>query len=322
MIKERAKRERPESKGSSEQREVFSAGNTLASVLKNSSIEVRDLTTFSRALSKTWHDSVRDEIKAMAETKVGTFDNFLPCEIVPVGEDFIMIHGIIHGFIGKGNDHRNNRLVEIVRNYVDRTVRRGDFWFVEEGLEKDFGIADQVQSLKDSERYFEGMVDVDEAVKQGFLKGAVILLNLVKNTALNYLDIYSSATYSQDHEITEMIGAAMDELKTDHRAFLKFVELVNRAKMPEPMDMEVGLVMASKGDLKKLNMLIDRSEYQAKNARKLLSELRDKNDVKRPIVAHIFCGHLHVSQVAYFLKNPDYNVRQSLEMAGKSILVP
>lgn len=292
---------------------IYVPGVTLDSVVEVCDIRAGSLTGLGKVLAKGWHGIIRERVRAKEREPLSDLNQSLPTEIVPLGNDFVMIHGVVHSVLGNGSGHINNTLAEIVRRYVISTSQRGDHWFVEDGLEKDFGVVSKVKKLGDSEKYYEAMLDAVDTSQLNLIGRIGAFMDLSKKSIANYVDMASGVTFYSDEELKSVYSRVIGRIPDDHRALLRLVELIEMMKLPEPLDMEIGLLMAGESDIRGQNIIVDRSVYQARGLLEQLNEIRRfGGDDMRPIVAHLLCGGMHVTQVAYCLRNPSYEIRRSL----------
>lgn len=145
--------------------------------------------------------------------------------------------------------------------------------------------------------------------------------NLFKGAIEETVDMLDTVTYAKNDYIQKTIATATNKLKEDPRYFLRYKKLTDIATLPQPLDMEIGLVNSSRGDLQRPNVIIDRSYYQAKQVETLINGIHANQETQTPITVHILCGDAHRRQVTYFLKHPEYDIRKSIESAGKPILI-
>lgn len=243
----------------------------------------------------------------------------MPGDLVTIDSDIVVVHGIQHSFTGLGGDHSKSKLVQVVKQYIGKTSSNGHEWVTESGIERDFGIESVVTPLGDTKAFYDAkgkQLDVDGVKKGGLIGKLKAVGKLLSAEVSDNIDMVKSTTYAQNPEMLNIVDGARKQIAGSPDNFLRFQELRDMAEMPQPLDMEIGLVNASNGNLDKLNVVIDRSYEQARLTREHLQQLHDKQEIKKPITIHVLCGELHRSQVTHFLKNPDYNVHESLKRSG------
>jgi hypothetical protein len=299
---------------------VYTEGTTLSDIDKL--INVKNPSKLPGAVLKVWHKKIRATAMKVAAAPLKNFEmnregqRILPSDMVAIDGDLVFIHGIRHSVLGTGKGHESEELVDIVRDYVDGTVSEGHDWVVEEGLEKDFGIEGRVTPLQDMKEFFGLLgqqMHLQEEKSKNFFKKLRLCGRLITATATGFTKVGDAITYKQNRELNGLTFNAAIGLKKDPRYHIKSIELGDTLQLPQPLDMEVGLAMATNGgDLEKPNILIDRSYLQAQLVRERLKVLHAQQGEKKPATVHLLCGDLHRKQVGYFLKNPEYDVRASI----------
>lgn len=261
------------------------------------------------AVLKTWHNIIGPKLQEVNISPTKSFDkdrdgdNMFPGDMVGIDGDIVIVHGMEHSIIGLGGDHSENELIQVIKGYIDKTSSNGHEWVTESGLQRDFGIESKVTPLGDMKAFYESrgkQLDRETVQKGGLLGKLKAVGKLLSAEVGDNIDLIKSTTYAQNPEIFKIMDTARKKIEGTSNKFLRFQELKNIAEMPQPLDMEIGLVNTSNGNLDKLNIVIDRSYEQARLTREHLQQLHNKQEIRKSITMHVLCGDLHRSQVIYF----------------------
>jgi len=309
----------------SKEGDFFGDNVTLADIARRIPGRVDNLKHLAQGILTVMH---REQIPAIRYELNSPLENFetdkdgdiiLPGDKISFGTDTIIIHGIRHSVLGYGIMPQNKKLTEYVRKYVAKTSEKGELWITEEGLDQDFGIKSD-RSLTYIDQYIDKKMEGKDFEKMNLKQKIKEAGSLIKGQAKDLFDVLNTLTYNRDDFIKKVILETEKKLKTDPRYLLKYLKLVDLASLPQPLDMEIGIVLASKGNLRKPNFVIDRSNHQAREIEDYLKSMHFLQKKRTPVTAHVLCGDIHRTQISFFLTHPDYDIRKSIESTGKPLV--
>lgn len=301
--------------------QMIEPGQTIAKLMNDSEdlgYVNKDLKEFAKLLQRAWFMQHLSELKTLSKTPPipllriaadGDVSIF-PSEDVTNHGSEIKVHGVFHG---RGSYEGGNlQYRDQLRSYVEYTLRKGERWYIEEGLKEDFALPEGCVSLHDISSYKTR--EEENIQKLPWLKRFFYNLSDQRFNALMRDSDYMKMTDTirTNSELTLLCQDIKKGFITNQDYFLPLYNFVRLAKLPEPLDMEVkiALIVPLAEIPTHRNLGITRSHIQAQEVYEL--EIVREHDGR---LAHVLVGQEHGSQVTYFLKSPNYDPVISLSRA-------
>ncbi len=311
---------------------LFRGGRTIKDLIATRSVQSDTLETIVPEVLDSWHNRVLPKLRNELSKPLPSLEiakefggiETPPYRKVDLGNATVYLVGVTHS--GRNHKPKNTDYGARIKNFVDHTHQQYGFtWATEQNLDRDFDIRDHAIDVKDQGHYFDlilasktGSPDKQKG-RRGFIKKLGDTVTVIKSVVQDRQAIVNALTYLQSDDLIEVHGPVMTQL--DQGNILLAQRLVEMSKLPEPLDIEASLVLSNGNDLHKPSISVDRSYIQARRiediVRKLSSD-KSAGDTTAPesINVGFLIGHVHTTQVEYFLKNPAYKPHESLAEAA------
>lgn len=273
-----------------------------------------DLRGFVFELLSVWQADKKGEVEKLLREPLTQDVELMeiPFDGVSLGGRNVRIHGVIHGHGFAGRGHVNPDFVAEIRGYVTRTAGKGDKWYTEQSLAGDFGIKGQVTELSEDDAWdIEGIMEKVEREHPSKLPifQKIIALGVL---GYEYLKGGLASTYIGNNALYGQFKELVNKFNNDQRYIYNIQRFHDIVCLPEPLDMEVAMVLSGKNPRDRYaNLIVDRSLAQAEEISKAVRRQRNKKTVY-----HVLVGDMHRRIVRYLLENPGYDPIKSIEEIG------
>lgn len=213
----------------------------------------------------------------------------------------VCILGVDHGITTAGST-LDTPYAQRVRQFIVDKRETGSF-FSEQVLDKIFGLNGLTHSLHDVDNYLDLL-----AREENFAEDIDLteLFNRERKRARRGITLPHNEGIDLAAELESLFleGPNIQQI-------LQIIKIYDSTKLPEPLDMECGLILAAEGNDVERNLLIDRSKLQVEEIIPFLPNLSTSG---------VLCGFAHKSQIAYLLTHPDYDPRMSVKEAVDAVV--
>ncbi len=278
--------------------------------LKQSGLEFPNYKKYIRWLKSEWYGRCAERVKSVLETSPE--ETRFPTFSVELEGVKYQLHGIVHGWpivLAPGWHPRRN-IIEYISKTADsfhKPDEREDYLY-EQNLDKTFKLL-KLQELKDHEYPME-YSNLLKSVGMSALVIPIGMLALITQSAVfGGLYLYSKTIRNPKGCIQGKIYLSQKAL-TDERYLALHANFQLAREMPQPYELEVSYLLekASKTDPMINRILLGphhptRGERSLRTA-KLLRDYAERMGLK---TLHYIGGTAHITEIAYFLQNPDFS---------------
>lgn len=279
----------------------FRKGITLADIISEQEINEGSLLSIAQTVEKQWIAKIM--VQKQDWNNKEEDQSSLPYTKTEVNGVTVQIHGVSHGSNYFSEDSLYKKMVH---DYVKKTHDEGDKWVVEENFDQLFDLLIYGTSLDDLEK----MEKVFENKKIFYDK------KLRVAAAKSFLFLRSPKIYDR-------LISLIQKLDSDPGLHRRLIYEFDRLSLPEPLGMELDLVIGGDGDLIKPNLIVDRTRILAETIIGRVKSFKNIKWLTGENSLHSLIGLGHTKGLVYILESMEsgnkYDVRQSLAKATEKL---